>query len=329
MEPIIAASPEGIRAAIVAQKSQGRLKRLRRSRRHRLSRRPELELRQALNRLVRKLGELVELRVLPQVSDIVEAAPDALRPVTDSRGSQRHDQFQERLTSVIRGVTVTAGTLIDVERLFGEVAGEVNARNLRQTNQTFQSVVGVQPLVSDPWLADLVRDFQLRNASLITNVTQDYMRQVGEAISEAVRSGQRAEQIEEELRKRFVKTENAEKDADSAKLKRRMRLIARDQIASLNADITKARQTQLGIRRFIWRTAKDERVRGPQVSRGGATIGGKYPKARPAHTVLEGQIFDWSKGADGLFPGRPINCRCVAEPVIDDLVEEAGEDQSP
>ena len=325
MEPIIAATPDGVRAAIRTQRAQGRLRKLRRPARHKLARRPELDLKRQLNRLVANLGKLIERDVLPQVPAIVQAAPRAIREIQDGRVSQRQDQFQERLLAVIRGVTVTAGTLIDVEKVFEDAAGDVNERNRRQTNQTFQSVVGVRPLISEPWLADLVRDFVLRNSALITQVSEDYMRQVGEVISEAVRSGQRAEQIEGELRRRFIRTEGAEKGADSAKLKRRMRLIARDQVASLNSDITKTRQTQLGVRRFIWRTAKDERVRGPQVSRGGATIGGKYPNARPAHTTLEGQIFDWRTGANGLFPGRPINCRCVAEPVLDDVVDDSDE----
>lgn len=323
MEPILAASPESVRAAISLQKSQGRLKKLRKPARHRLSKAPERNLQRALNTLVRRLGQVVESQVIPELGSIVAAAPNEFQATQDARGNVRHDQFRERLLAVIRGVTVTAGTILDIERLLTEAAQDVDNRNQTQQSRTMAAVAGVQPLIAEPWLADLIEDFVSRNAELITRVSEDYIRQVGEVVSEAVRSGQRAEQIETELRQRFVNTERAAKDADSSKLKRRMRLIARDQIASLNSDITKTRQTQLGLRRFVWRTARDERVRGRQVTREGTTIGGKYPKAKPAHTELEGQIFDWDKGANGLFPGRPINCRCVAEPYLPDLIEDA------
>ena len=329
MDPIAAASPDGIRAAIQHHRSQGRLKRLRRPARPRLSKAPERALNKQLGGLVEQLGRLIEREVIPAIGTIVEAAPNEFAGRQDGaegRVVTRHDQFRERLLEVIRGVTVTAGTIVDVERVLENTAADVNQRNQAQESRTLGSVVGVNPLLTEPWLEDLISDFVSRNSELITRVTQDYMRQVGEVISEAVRSGQRAEQIEAELRRRFVRTQGAGKKADSSKLRRRMRLIARDQIGSLNADITRTRQTQIGVKRFIWRTAKDERVRGRQVTREGKTIGGKYPDARPAHTVLEGQVFEWSKGAPGgLFPGRPINCRCVAEPVLQDVVDDLPE----
>jgi SPP1 gp7 family putative phage head morphogenesis protein len=75
-------------------------------------------------------------------------------------------------------------------------------------------------------------------------------------------------------------------------------LVARDQISTLNSSITKSRQTAAGIEDFSWQTQKDNRV-------------------RDEHRELQGTEHSWQSGANGVFPGEPINCRCWAQAVVD------------
>jgi SPP1 gp7 family putative phage head morphogenesis protein len=75
-------------------------------------------------------------------------------------------------------------------------------------------------------------------------------------------------------------------------------LIARDQIATLNGQLNRARQTAAGITEFVWETMRDDRV-------------------RETHEELQGERFTWTDGWDGVFPGEPINCRCWARAVVD------------
>ena len=84
---------------------------------------------------------------------------------------------------------------------------------------------------------------------------------------------------------------------------RRAALIARDQIGKLNGEIARERQTELGIRRYKWRSSSDERV-------------------RPEHADRDGQIFEWSDPPPDGHPGQPVQCRCWAEPLIDDLLND-------
>lgn len=81
----------------------------------------------------------------------------------------------------------------------------------------------------------------------------------------------------------------------------RARLIARDQIGSLNARITEARQRQIGIQAYEWSSSGDGRV-------------------RPLHRKLDGTIRRWDEPhpTEG-HPGEAIACRCVAIPVVDDV----------
>lgn len=79
----------------------------------------------------------------------------------------------------------------------------------------------------------------------------------------------------------------------------RAALIARDQLGTLNGELTKRRHTAAGIARYRWQTARDERV-------------------RPAHRDVQGKVFLWEAPPDIGHPGEPINCRCIAIPVLDD-----------
>ncbi len=90
------------------------------------------------------------------------------------------------------------------------------------------------------------------------------------------------------------------------------RRIARDQIGKLYGALNADRQQSMGVNRFIWRTAGDERV-------------------REEHEALNGQEFSYDEGGDdeeGL-PGEPIQCRCYAEPVLDDILGETEEEPTP
>jgi SPP1 gp7 family putative phage head morphogenesis protein len=59
------------------------------------------------------------------------------------------------------------------------------------------------------------------------------------------------------------------------------------------------RQRALGITRYVWRSRDDARV-------------------RSAHAAYDDQIFAWDAPPEGGHPGQAHNCRCWAEPVVDD-----------
>jgi hypothetical protein len=80
--------------------------------------------------------------------------------------------------------------------------------------------------------------------------------------------------------------------------KKHARLVARDQVLSLNGQLAKARQTSAGITKFVWMpsTAADP---------------------RESHEEFYGQTFTWAEGAGGIIPGEEIMCQCHARAVID------------
>lgn len=90
---------------------------------------------------------------------------------------------------------------------------------------------------------------------------------------------------------------------------RRARFIARDQAGKWNGELNRLRQTDLGVKEYVWSSSLDERVRG--------NPGGKYPTSKPSHWDREGKTFRWSDPPSDGHPGYPINCRCTAKAVLE------------
>ena len=76
-------------------------------------------------------------------------------------------------------------------------------------------------------------------------------------------------------------------------------LIGRDQTQKMYSAVNQVRQEQLGVTRYVWRTHADDRV-------------------RETHEASEGLIFRWDTPPYPTgHPGNDIQCRCVAQPLID------------
>lgn len=63
--------------------------------------------------------------------------------------------------------------------------------------------------------------------------------------------------------------------------------------------INELRQRGLGIRQYIWRSRDDGKV-------------------RSSHAHYDDQIFSWDDPPEGGHPGQAFNCRCHAEPYVED-----------
>jgi len=128
---------------------------------------------------------------------------------------------------------------------------------------------------------------------LIRSTGQDLVKGLDAKILDAARRGR----LTEELRDIVV-----EQLGVSA---RHAQFIARDQISKLNGKITEATQQAAGVTSYRWRCANDGRV-------------------RPMHDALRDSIQLWSDppvvSEDGRreHPGGDFQCRCWAQPVIDE-----------
>lgn len=168
-------------------------------------------------------------------------------------------------------------------------AGRAMASSTVTNVTSVMSRLGRVPInVPDRDTAVVLAGWAVRNVRLIKRIEARHFDDVQRVVLEGLNRGLRTREVGKQLSRRFGIT------------RRRGQLIARDQLATLNMEITRARQTSLGVTRFRWRTSADGRV-------------------REEHAELEGQVFTWAEGhpTEGV-PGQAINCRCVAEPILDE-----------
>ncbi len=127
-----------------------------------------------------------------------------------------------------------------------------------------------------------------------------------------------AEQISREALERYLKGERWE-DAVQSILSRapglsmsRARLIARTETSKANAAVTELRAREIGSNWYFWRSSRDERVRHSHEMMDGVLCSFDYP---PNPEAFFGGGAQFGNYHAGCCP----NCRCYAEPVIDEL----------
>lgn len=145
--------------------------------------------------------------------------------------------------------------------------------------------LGVDIFKDDQALRDLLEVFVIENTDLIQNTTTEFVSSVSKIINNAVQEGLSYKNVASDIQERFEISQ------------RHARMIARDQIGKAYGDITKHRQEEIGITSYVWRTARD-------------------PRVRDQHASREGKVFYWSNPPKGGHPGKAILCRCYAEPVL-------------
>lgn len=147
---------------------------------------------------------------------------------------------------------------------------------------------------------DLAR---MTNASLITNMAEEFKQRIGKTIMDNVHAGERSTNLITQIMKDYHVTQS------------RAKLIARDQTSKINGDLTKVRAEAIGVKTYIWSGSLDERE-------------------RDSHRVMEGKLCKYSdptvysdddgktwkkrkaiKGVE-LHPSQDYNCRCVGRAVV-------------
>ncbi len=265
----------------------GRRRLRRKPRRQQLPRGQELRYRRLILEIIDAIAAQIEQDILPLVERLSGQVRQQ-RP--DARFDAPADDITATAATLREGLSSTILSDQALDAAAEEIGRDIARFNRRQLDLLFEGSIGVGIGSTEPGLQDLLRGFVTDNVRLIRNVANDAVDKVEGTVLRGFRRGQTNREI----------AKGIEKDLETTRS--RARLIARDQVASLNGELTQIRQTRMGVTDYIWRTAGDERV-------------------RPSHEALDGQRFTWAEGSDEGHPGEPISCRCIAEPVLDPLFE--------
>lgn len=155
-----------------------------------------------------------------------------------------------------------------------------------------KKVASINPLKGDKGLNKIATGAIGDNVKLIKSIPKQYFKRVEKSIYNGLTSGKSTAAIAEDLKDIYEITD------------RRAKFIAIDQLGSINGDIVKQRQENLGLKYFIWLTSEDGKV-------------------RPSHAELNEKKFTWEHGAevDGedIWPGTDFRCRCTSEMDVSEL----------
>lgn len=252
----------------------------------------------------------VEVRYERILTDIVDQWEQAYRLqvsphleglIADS-GIPRTDSWSDSLTSVMNGLRISFGDTWKPLPIQTQDIGQFTSEwNDKQWQKTIRHTLGVPVYQTEPWLNGQLESWTNRNVALVQKLSDEVAGQIDEIIQRGITAGDRVRTIEKAI------TGKVDLPAGVfRKARTRAKLIARDQINKLNGELTRNRQVNLGIKRYRWITSLDERV-------------------RPDHLSKHGKIFSWDNPpADTGHPGYDYQCRCYAEAVFDDILEDMG-----
>ncbi len=241
----------------------------------------ELWYKAELLKLVRQIRGQTEAIILPMLKDL------SSQYTKDGYHSDFEDAF-DRVSNLFGGLRQTAQRL-------AELAAQRSSEQVDESLKTAlqQSVsVDITSALSSSAIAGPMEKAVVANVELIKSIPTKYLEKVKSEVYSGASQGLRWESIAEKVQAAGDTTES------------RAKLIARDQVSKMNGSFNEARQTSLGIEKYIWQTAGDERV-------------------RDEHAANDGQVFSWDDPPATGHPGDDIQCRCVALPYFDLDAEEA------
>jgi SPP1 gp7 family putative phage head morphogenesis protein len=240
--------------------------------------------------------------------------PGVIEEAQQKRPDSRSDRWIDSIAEIFARILHRTGLItFQAEQQAHQVAVQVNNWNAKELRKAANATLGVDIFPSEPWLLDELAAFAKQNADLIESLPSQACTQIEQLSIQAVRSGTSWRSLAEEIQAKFGATEA------------RAKLIAADQVAKLNGQLTQFRQQEIGVTEYEWSSAHDERV-------------------RHSHKVLDGKICKWdddtvyrepgesewkprsSIGAVSKHPGQDYRCRCTGLPEMDNVFKEAGID---
>lgn len=265
------------------------------------------------------LKDSIRRNVISRLPELV-AKVELHRPAR--RDSLRADAWPDDVARMRDLMTqdLSAANIL-VQTSASSIAVDLYRQNRNQWGRIQKAMLGVEAVgENEAWASEALTSWVNTNVNLITKLSTDVATDVEGIVSRGLQSGLRVEEITQEL----IGRKTGELGIETIS-RNRARFIARDQISKLNGQITQARQTELGVERYVWRTSQDERV-------------------RPSHRVLEGRTCLWNNASVVLqdaddptsrmkrsslsptgyvgHPGSDYQCRCYPEPVLEDVLGE-------
>lgn len=250
----------------------------------------EREFQRVTNAYIRLLNELLK-KYLPEIRDAARM----------EREGTRHDDTSDLVMKVKAVFDKMAGELERSTSGFGlydkiEAMAKLTRKlSIKEWKQAVKKTLGID-LLDDYYTGELYRELMKKwvddNVGLIKTIPQESLDRMREIVLNGYMEGETTTSIVKKIQRAYSTD------------RRHAQLLARDQIAKLNGQITQKQQEDAGVEEYIWSDSGDGRV-------------------RPSHKRLNGKRFRWDdppvvdeKTGRRCHPGEDYECRCVALPVF-------------
>lgn len=184
--------------------------------------------------------------------------------------------------------------MYDLKRNIERIAASDHKLSIREWKKAVSKTLGIDILedyYSGDYYKEMIEKWISSNVDLIKTQPKESLGKMKELVYKDYMSGISTTNIVKELQAQYGMD------------KRHARLIARDQTAKLNSEITQSQQRDAGVSKYEWSGTLDRRE-------------------RSSHRALEGKVFSWDNppetdGGRRCHPGEDYQCRCCALPVFD------------
>lgn len=227
--------------------------------------------------------------LVKEINTIIQEEMEEIKSIVQEKSLfYKTDGIGDRIINLIKRIKEKIKSNLSerfIKKKLKDIAFKTSYFNLNQFKNIVKSVFAVDIVEFEPWLDDLIDVWIGENVRLIKSIESEYFSEVERIVRQGWQEGVSTKEITKDLNKKFNLSN------------KRAQRIARDQMGKLNGQVTEYRQRDAGIEEYEWLTCRDSRV-------------------RDSHIEREGKIYRWDNPPCDGHPGIPIQCRCVAQPVL-------------
>ena len=227
----------------------------------------------------------------------------------ERHGDSRFDDSQD-LDAKLRLLLQDVATALEkriaeygLDQKVEQIAKMAKNVSIREWKRAVKDTLGIDLLddyYKGEFFEEAIRRWIAENVLLIKSIPSETLGNMREIILGSYLKGNSIRDIQKAIQETYNVS------------KRKAQLLARDQVATLNAQLMKAQQTDAGCKKYRWSDSRDGRV-------------------RDCHKALNGKVFSWDNPPEMWYetkqgrvytgrrchPGEDYCCRCVAIPVFD------------
>jgi len=127
-------------------------------------------------------------------------------------------EFITRKVDEVRFAIAQDVNIAEIENLTAAVGKQLNLTNRTEVGNQLSAVLGVDPIMAEPWIADHLFTFQRENTNLIKSLQGTQLDDIENLLLRAIRQGLQVGEIRKQIQKRFKVSKN------------KAQLLARDQV---------------------------------------------------------------------------------------------------